>query len=55
MAKKSNRTKLVQARVTAEIHEAVKALAEARGVSAATILRWALAEYVERDRRLAPA
>jgi len=51
---KSNRTKLLQARVTAELHGAVKALAEARGVSAATILRWAMEEYVERDRRLAP-
>ena len=51
---KSNRTKVVQARVTAEIHEAVARLAEARGVPASTILRWALEEYVERDGRLAP-
>ena len=51
---KSNRTKLVQARVAPEFHEAVARLAKARGVSAATILRWALEEYVERDRRLAP-
>ena len=44
---KSNRTKLVQARVTPELHEAVKALAGRYDASICQIVRWALAEYIE--------
>ena len=44
---KDNRTKLLQARVTPQVHAAVTQEAEKRGVPAATILRWALAEYIK--------
>jgi len=46
---KSNRTRLLQARVMPEVHAAVTKLADKCGVPAATILRWAIAEYIEKE------
>jgi len=44
-----NKNKLVQARLTQSVYEAVARLAEKYDLSIATILRWALVEYIERE------
>ena len=45
---RSNKTKLLQARVTPQTHEAITKLAEKYGVPRCQIVRWAIAEYIER-------
>ncbi len=46
---KSNKTELLQARVTPQVHEAVAKLAEKYDVHLCQIIRWALAAYIERE------
>ena len=44
----SNKTELTQARVTPEVHEALTKLAEEYDVKICQVVRWAIAEYIEK-------
>jgi len=45
---RSNKTKLLQARVTPQTHDAITRLAEKYGVPRCQIVRWAIAEYIKK-------